>query len=114
MKGLLNLHEESIYLQGVRDFLLRLRDDFDMYLIPSIKCRVKKSEFLPWEEEQYDWFPLSNTKTRRMVGKALLETLLYDRISLVKFLQGDYRYLEVKSVERDKKGKITNLKIEVV
>lgn len=109
-----NLHLESIYLQGARDILLRLRDDFDMYLIPSIKCRVKKSEFLPYEEEPYEWFPLSNTKTRKIVGKALLETLLYDRISLVRFIQGDYRYLEVKSVERDKKGKITNLKIEVV
>lgn len=114
MSKFLNLHEESIYLQGVRDILLRLRYDFDMYLIPSIKCRVEKSEFSTWEEEQYDWFPLSNTKTRKMVGKALLETLLYDRISLIKFLQGDYMYLEVKSVERDKKGKITNLKIEVV
>lgn len=69
MSKFLNLHEESIYLQGVRDILLRLRYDFDMYIIPSIKCRVEKSEFSPLEEEQYDWFPLSNTKTRKMVGK---------------------------------------------
>lgn len=108
-----NLHLESIYLKGARDLLLRLQDDFDMYLIPAVKCKCKQSPFTP-SEETYDWFPVTNTKTRKLVGEGLKNALLNDRESLVRFLQGDYYSLQVTSVERDKKGKVTELKIKVI
>lgn len=108
----INLREESIYLQGARDLLLRLQDDFDMYLIPAVKCKCKQSPFTP-SEETYDWFPVTNTKTRKLVGEGFKKALLSHRESLVRFLQGNYRELKIKGVER-KKDKVVKIEIEVV
>ena len=108
----INLREESIYLKGARDLLLRLQDDFDMYLIPAVKCKCKQSPFTP-SEENYDWFPVTNTKTRKLVGEGLKNALLSHRESLVRFLQGNYRELKIKGVER-KKDKVVKIDIEVV
>lgn len=112
--GFINLHEESLYLQGARDILLRLKDDFEMYLVPSVKCKTKPSPYLPNGEADYCWFALQNSAMRRQVGKSLLNALINDRESLNRFLQGDYEALQVDGVTRDKKGKITELKIGVV
>ena len=112
MCDMLNLHEESIYLKGARDLLLRLQDDFDMYLIPAVKCKCKQSPFTT-SEETYDWFPVTNTKTRKLVGEGLKNALLSHRESLVRFLQGNYRELKIKGVER-KKDKVVKIEIEVI
>lgn len=111
--NLVNLHQESLYLQGARDLLLRLQHDFDMYLIPSVKVKCKPSEFLPNTDENHTWIALNNTSMRRLVGKGLLNALLSDRESLNRFLQGDYDSLQVTAVERDKKGKVKSLTIKV-
>ena len=106
---MLNLREESLYLQGARDVLMRLQDSYDMYVIPSVKCRCKdKVTGL----EGYDWFPLNKMSLRKLVGKALLKSLIYDRESLVKFLQGCSE-LEIKEVKNDKKGEIADIKIKI-
>lgn len=109
---MLNLREESLYLQGARDILLRIIDDYDMYLVPSVKCRIKDSEFRYGVDEQYDWFPLSNTKKRKIVGKALCNTLIHDRESLVRFLNGSSE-LEIKDIKRDKKGNVSEVKLRI-
>lgn len=108
-----NLHFESLYLQGARDILLRLKDDFDMYLIPLIQCKMKPSEFFPKEATNLMWFPLNNPYRRKLIGKGLLNTLINDRESLKNFIQGIYSDLHVTAVKRDKKGKITELTIKI-
>lgn len=108
MCNMLNLHEESIYLKGARDLLLRLQDDFDMYVVPLEKLYSKK------EPEKYEFFPIGNTAKRRLVGEALTNALLSHRESLVRFLQGNYRELKIKGVKTNKKDKIEKLEIEVV
>lgn len=110
--GFTNLHEESIYLQGAKDLLLRLQDDFDMYLVPCVKCKCKQSEYTP-NAESYDWFPVANTKSRKLIGEGLKNALLSHRESLVRFLQGNYHELKIKGVER-KKDKVVKIEIEVV
>lgn len=104
----INLREESIYLKGARDLLLRLQDDFDMYLVPCAKFNKKD------DPKSYEYFPITNTKQRKLIGEGFKNALLSHRESLVRFLQGDYDSLQVTSVERDKKGKVTELKIEVI
>lgn len=112
----MNLHEESIYLQGARHLLMHLKNDFAMYLIPSVKCKCKsKNPFLVnINSEKYEYFPLNNTSMKKLVGEALVNALLYDRESLVKFLSGDYNSLQVEKIEMDKKDNITKLEIKVV
>lgn len=112
MCNMLNLHEESIYLKGARDLLLRLQDDFDMYLVPCVKYKCKPSPFA-LSEETYDWFPVTNTKSRKLIGEGLINALLSHRESLVRFLQGNYHELKIKGVER-KKDKVVKIEIEVV
>ena len=94
--GFTNLHEESIYLKGARDLLLRLQDDFDMYLVPCAKFTKKD------DPKSYEYFPIPNTKERKLVGEGLKNALLSHRESLVRFLQGDYHELKIKGVERKK------------
>lgn len=108
----INLHEESFYIQGARDLLLRLQQDYEIYLIPSVKCKCNAK--FSGSETSYDYFPLNNAKARKLVGKGLVNTLLQDRESLVRFLSGDYNGLQGSVLKRDKKGKVTELKIEVV
>lgn len=111
MNEIKNLHLENFYLQGARDLLLRLQKDYEMYLTPSVKgkCNAKFSGDNP-----YEYFPLSNANARKLVGKGLVNALLQDRESLVRFLSGDYKGLQSSVLKRDKKGKVTELKIEVV
>lgn len=108
----INLHEESLYLKGARDLLLRLQDDFDMYLVPCVKCKCKPSPYTP-SEETYEWFPVTNTKSRKLIGEGLKNALLSHRESLVRFLQGNYHELKIKGAER-KKDKIVKIEIEVI
>lgn len=106
---MLNLREESLYLQGARDVLMRLQDNYDMYVIPSVKCRCKSTVTGCTD---YAWFPLNKQSLRKLVGKALLKSLIYDRESLVKFLQGCSE-LEIKEIKNDKKGEIADIKIKI-
>ena len=111
MNKIKNLYLESFYLQGARDLLLRLQQDYEMYLIPSVKCKCI-ARF--GGDDPHEYFPLNNTSARKLVGKGLMNALLQDRESLVRFLQGDYNGLQGSVSKRDKKGKVTELKIEVI
>lgn len=111
MNEIKNLRLESFYLQGARDLLLRLQQNYEMYLIPSVKCKcIAKFS----GDDPYEYFPLNNANARKLVGKGLVNALLQDRESLVRFLQDDYNGLQGSVLKLDKKGKVTELKIEVI
>lgn len=87
--GFTNLHEESIYLKGAMDLLLRLQE---MNAIPQF---ISKND---------------SAKYSQVYNKATLDEILYNRESLVKFLQGTgWRYYDHQS---NKKGKLVSVKIE--
>jgi hypothetical protein len=91
MNEIKNLHLESFYLQGARDLLLRLQNDYEMYLIPSVKCKCN-AKFSG--DNSYEYFPLNNANARKLVGKGLMNDVLQERESLVRFLSGDYNGLQ--------------------
>lgn len=105
--GFINLHEESIYLKGARDLLLRLQDDFNMYLVPCARFYKKDNP------ERYEYLTITNTKERKLIGEGFKNALLSHRESLVRFLQGNYHELKIKGVER-KKDKVVKIEIEVI
>jgi len=86
-KFMISLHEESIYLQGARNLLLVLEH---MNAIPQFEDRT--------------------TKDCQVYNKAAFKEILYNRESLVKFLQGaGWRYCEH---QKDKKGELVSVKVE--
>lgn len=107
-----NLHEEAIYLQGAMDVLLRLKDDYAMYLVPSVKCE-RKEECHEEGKANYEYFPLQDRTLRGLLGEAMIRCLTMDRESLVKYLQGDHTDIIVTGQEKDKKGKINKLTIKI-
>lgn len=87
--GFTNLHEESIYLKGARDLLLKLQE---MNAIPQF---ISKSD---------------RANGYQVYNKATLDEILYNRESLVKFLQGTgWRYYDHQS---NKKGELISVKVE--
>lgn len=107
-----NLHDEAIYLQGARDVLLRLKDDYAMYLVPSVKCD-RKEECREECKADYEYFPLQDRTLRELLGAAMIRCLTMDRESLVKYLQGDHTDIIVTGQEKDRKGKINKLTIKI-
>lgn len=105
----MTLHEESLYLQGARDVLMRLREDYEMKLTPSIKCKTTPKNVT---DASYCWFPLSNGKVKTCLGEAMYNCLLYDRASLVRFLEGQSA-IHIISAEKDKKNNLSRLTIEI-
>ncbi|MGN0929324.1 MAG: hypothetical protein ACI4N3_01650 [Alphaproteobacteria bacterium] len=108
-----NLHKESIYLQGAKTVLMRLKDDYDMYIIPSIKCK-RKEEYIEDGKTSYDWLKISNKTEQRLLVSAMYNCLINDRDSLVKFLQGDYNGIQVTEVHKNKKGKANKMTIKIL
>ena len=80
-----NLYLESIYLQGARDLLLKI-------------------------EEQGGMIAYNQGKEDRVYSKAVFDEILYNRESLVKFLQGcGWRYYDH---QHNKKGKLISVKVK--
>lgn len=107
----ISLSKESLYLQGARDVILRLKDDYAMYLVPSVKCK-KKEEYREEGKADYFYFPLANKTLRKLLGDAMIRCLTMDRESLVRYLQGDTDIV-VTGQEKDKKGKVTSITIKI-
>ena len=85
MNGFINLHEESFYLQGARDLLLRLL-------------------------EQGGGITYNLGKDDKIYSDAVFKAILYNRESLVKFLQGEgWRYYDH---QNNKKGKLASVKVK--
>lgn len=84
---MISLHEESLYLQGARDLLLRLDD---MKALPQ------------FHTSRY-------TKQPDVYNRAVMREILHNRESLVRFLQGDgWRYCDHQT---DKKGRLIGVKV---
>lgn len=109
-----NLREESIYLKGARDVLMRLKDDFCMYLVPSEKRKLKEEHKSSEPKPEYEWFPINDKVMRKLLGSAMYDCLINDRDSLVRFLQGDHDGIQVTEVHKDKKGKTDKLTIKIL
>ena len=107
-----SLSKESLYLQGARDVLLKLKDDYAMYLVPSVKYK-KREECREEGKTDYFHFPLANRTVRGLLGDAMIRCLTMDRESLVKYLQGDHTDIVVTGQEKDKKGKVTSITIKI-
>ena len=80
-----SLHLESIYLQGARDLLLKI-------------------------ESQGGMIAYNQGKEDRIYSKAVFDEILYNRESLVKFLQG-YGWIYYDH-EHNKKGKLISVKVK--
>ena len=79
------LHLESFYLRGARDLLLRI-------------------------QEQGGGITYNQGKDDKIYSDALLKEILYNRESLVKFLQGNgWSYHDH---QRDKKNKLISVKVK--
>lgn len=84
---MLNLHEESIYLQGARAVLLRLEQGGGVI---HFDHPIKKDSII--------------------YNKAVFKEILENRESLIKFLQGNgWRYYDH---QRDNKNRLVSVKVE--
>ena len=109
-----SIHLESIYIDGARDLLMRLKDDFDMSLVPSVRYdRIRTPESKDYEAS-YMYLPLCDKKKRLMIGSAFTNLMLHDRDALLRFLTGDYDGISVTRVTKDKRGNVTGLEVDVV
>lgn len=84
---MLNLHEESIYLQGARNVLLRI-------------------------EQGGGYITYNQGKDSKVYDKAVFNEILHNRESLVKFLHGiGWQYYDH---QKDKKGHLKDVKVRFV
>ena len=108
------IHLERIYLDGARDMLMRLKDDFDMSLVPSVRYdRIRTPESKDYESSHI-YAPLCDKKKRLMIGSAFTDLMLRDRDALLRFLTDDYDGISVTRVAKDKRGNVTGLEVDIV
>lgn len=87
--GLINLHQEALYLQGARDMLMSIERS-GMYLSSS------------------------HTKDDAIYSRAVFEEILHNRESLVKFLQGSgWRYYDHQHKGNNPKNKLISVKVKM-
>ena len=109
-----SIHLESIYLDGAKDLLMRMKDDFDMSLVPSVRYdRIRTPESKDYESS-YMYAPLCDKKKMLMIGSAFTNLMLRDRESLLRFLTCDYDGISVTRVTKDKRGNVTGLEVDIV
>ena len=94
---MINLHEESLYLAGARDMLMKLKEackvDFEWY-------NYDKSGAKPKEEKG----------SRAIYNKCIMDFLLSDRENIRRFLQGDR--MRCYDHKRNDKGKFIGVKVK--
>lgn len=109
-----SIHLESIYIDGARDLLMRLKDDFDMSLVPSVRYdRIRTPESKDYESS-FMYLPVCDKKKMLMIGSAFTNLMLRDREALLRFLTDDYDGLSVTRVTKDKRGNVTGLEVDIV
>lgn len=109
----MNHQEQTAYLKGARDILMRLQEDYLLYIIPytPIPTKSKCSERYFFEGEQV--FPVTSAKVRKVMGKALIKALTEDERTLERVLSGDYTSFNVTVVERDKNNQPTKVVMSI-
>ena len=109
-----SLHLESIYIDGARDLLMRMKNEFDMSLVPSVRYdRIRTPESKDYEAS-FMYLPLGDKKKMLMIGSAFTNLMLHDRDALMRFLTDDYDGISVTRVTKDKKGNVTGLEVDIV
>lgn len=111
MSELRNVHTTSIYLDGARDILLKLKDDYEISLTPLFDA-VYSSKLDP-DAKYIIATPCRIPKERKMYGKAILELLIHDRRALESVLFQDAMTLQVTDIKRNKKGEVTEYKLRL-
>lgn len=111
MSELRNVHTTSIYLDGARDLLLRLKDDYELTMTPFLDA-VYSSKLDP-DVKHVLATPCRIPKERKMYGKAILELLIHDRRALESVLFQDAMTLQVTDLKRNKKGEVTEYKLKL-
>ena len=81
---MISLHEESLYLQGARDLMLRMQGYFD-------------------------WFKYGKVKYKEVYNHAIENFLLSDRENMRRYLEGEM--LHFYDHEHDKKNKLIKVKV---
>lgn len=84
MNSFISLHEESLYLQGARDLMLRMQGYFD-------------------------WFKYDKVKYKDVYNHAIENFLLSDRENMRRYLEGEM--LHFYDHEHDKKNKLIKVKV---
>ncbi len=103
--------EMTMYLKGARDILMRLQEDYEHYIIPYTYCKLKNPNIELHDTEHP--FPITSSKVRKMMGEALIKTLIEDKRSLERFLLWKYNGIKATAVERNKKGQVTRVIISI-
>ena len=93
---------------------MRLKDDFDMSLVPSVRYdRIKTPKSKDYESSHI-YAPLCDKKKRLMIGRAFTDLMMRDREALLRFLTDDYDGLSVRRVKKDNRGNVTGLEVDIV
>ncbi len=103
-----NLILESAEISGARKLLLKLQSDWDMSLIPAVKCKCKQERET---DASYKYFPIA-PKYRKVVGKGMMRFLLSDKDNIRRYLFDDCE-LGFK-VKHDKKGKPIDCEVFII
>lgn len=111
MSELRNVHTTSIYLDGARDILLKLKDDYEISLTPLFDavCSSNLDESVKYTIP----LPCRIPKERKMYGKAMLELLIHDKRALESVLFQDEMTLQATDLKRNKKGEVTEYKLKL-
>lgn len=110
--ALRNVHTTSIYLDGARDLLLRLKDDYEISLTPLFDA-VYSSKLNP-DAKHIIATPCRIPKERKMFGKAMLDLLIHDKRALESVLFQDEMTLQGTDIKRNKKGEVISYKLKLV
>lgn len=111
MSEIRNVHTTSIYLDGARDILLKLKDDYEISLTPLFDA-VYSSNFDPDAKHTFA-IPCRIPKERKMYGKAMLDLLIHDRRALEKVLFQEEMSLKLTDVKKNKKDEIIEYKFKL-
>ena len=109
--SLRNVHTTSIYLDGARDILLKLKDDYEISLTPLFDA-VYSSKLDPDAKHTFAT-PCRIPKERKMYGKAMLDLLIHDRRALEKVLFQEEMSLKLTDVKKNKKDEIIEYKFKL-
>lgn len=112
---MISLIIEKARLDGAKQVLRQLSNDFCFYLIPTIYLKTKAGNLKFTSADAK--LPVDLTKAKikqRLYGDAIVDLLLSDDKSLTRYLNGTWNSIKVTVDKRDKKGKIIKLRAEFI
>ena len=106
---MLNQYEQSIYLRGARDILLRLKNDFELQMTPIVDA----SYISKHDDNSRNIFaiPMRIPKQQKMFGKAVLDLLIQNKVALEKVLLQEKFIVRQEVTKQNKKGDVEEYKL---